>query len=326
MNKLRIAFFGTNDFSAVFMEKILHDPEIPVEIKLVVTQPDKPVGRKQILTPSPVKVMAQKHALEVYEGKVKELTSKITEYNLDLALLYSFGEIIPASLLKAFRYGFWNVHPSLLPMYRNVAPMVYPLILGDVKTGTTMIMLDEKLDHGPIISQIPYEIKVEDTRQNLEITLAEVAYSMFRESVLEVAKNGQIPPLEEQLHEKATYTRRLKKDDGFLPFLVIKKGLVNEPLEAEKFPQILREYWEKYPGAARFDEKNYPSALFLYNFFKGMHSWPGVWTIVNINGAEKRLKITGMKFEDNKVFITKLQLEGKSEVDFATFERAYQIF
>ena len=127
MNKLKTAYFGTPTFSARLLRQLLDDSSLPIAIKLVVTRPDKPVGRKQIRTPSPVKRLAMERGIEV-EHTIKNTKSRIVDF--DLAILFAYGRIIPKDLLEIPTLGFWNIHPSLLPLYRGPSPIAYPLLLG----------------------------------------------------------------------------------------------------------------------------------------------------------------------------------------------------
>ena len=156
--KINLAYFGTPDFSARLLEKVITTSDLPVDLKLAVTQPDKPVGRKQTLTPSPVKEVAKKYGIEVWDYNLKDqklkskneessLIKNLKQKEIDLVLLYAYGEIIEQELLDTPRYGFWNIHPSLLPKYRGASPITYPIILGDAETGVTLMKMDEKLEH-----------------------------------------------------------------------------------------------------------------------------------------------------------------------------------
>lgn len=323
MKKLRLAYFGTPDFAADILTKIVSDPEIPVEVALVLTQPDKPVGRKQIITPSPVKVAAERYGLPVFNDSVNKLTESIKNKQFDLALLYAYGEVIPSTLISRFPLGFWNIHPSLLPLYRNVAPMAYPLMLGDEETGISIIQLDDKLDHGPVITQEKTPIFNDEKRSDLEKRLSAVAFKNFKELV-GLSQMGNLPLLIEQDHEKATYTRMLKKDDGFIPLETLKNYMTGQTVSEQEFPQILREYWSKYPLSKN---QNLSPIQFLYNFYRGMYPWPGVWTKIIINDKMKRLKINEMQLLNrSEIVFTKVQLEGKNEVEFKSFQDAYKIF
>lgn len=311
MKKLTIAYLGSPDFSANFLEKILTDKDLLrlIKIQLVFTQPDKPAGRKQILTPTPVKKIALKYKiplLEISDLKIiKNFKLKISK--TDIALVYAYASIIPQELLNIPKYGFWCIHPSLLPRYRGTSPMATVLINGDKETGVTIIKMDEKIDHGPIIAQEKYQILPTDKRPDLEKKLTNLAFNMFKKIVikltslrindLEKKNNKPVNPLnslilKSQQHQLATYTKKLTKNDGFFDFKNLK-------LEIKK------------------------SSEKLFNLFRGLYPWPGIWTILP-NG--KRLKIIDLTLDNQKIKINRVQLEGKKEVDFETFNKAYKFF
>jgi methionyl-tRNA formyltransferase len=302
--KLAIAYFGSPDFSARFLEKLLTDEEIKksVEVKLVVTQPDKPVGRKQILTPTPVKQIALKinNSLEIAcpaklaEQSGKNCKLKISQ--LDLALVYAYNQIIPKEYLELPKYGLWCIHPSLLPKYRGPSPIATALINGDEETGVTIFKMDEKIDHGPIITQERISIAPTDLRPDLEKKLTDLAFKMFKKLISTDLNKLQLISQDDQ---KATYTKKLKKEDGFIEISNLKTQIANDPKR-------------------------------LFNLFRGLYPWPGIWTLLRQGfggqASEKRLKITDLSLINGKLIIKKVQLEGKKEVDFATFNRAYKVF
>jgi methionyl-tRNA formyltransferase len=282
MKKLSLAYFGSPDFSANFLEKIILDKNLSVEIKFVVTQPDHPAGRKQILTPTALKIMAKKYGLEIVSSESIK--------NLDLALVYAYGELIPKQLLNLPKFGFWNAHPSLLPKYRGPSPMASALINGDKTTGVTIIKMDEEIDHGPIMAQESLPIEKTDKRPDLEKRLTDLAFQMFKKLVSE---DNLKPALIPQNDELTVYTKKLEKSDGFIDFAVLKKAF--EGVGGEK----------------------------IYNLFRGLYPWPGIWTTLP---NKKRLKITDLEIKDGRLSIKRVQLEGKNEVDFKTFNEAYKIF
>ena len=289
MKKIKLAYFGSPDFAADFLEKILLDKSLPVEIKLVVTQPDQLVGRKQILTPTPVKKVEEKfkRSEDIIPPKAG---FGIKLKNIDLVLVYAYGELIPKELLNLPKYGFWCIHPSLLPKYRGPSPIAAPLINGDEITGVTIIKMDEEIDHGPIIAQQSLTIKKTDKRPDLEKKLTDLAYEMFKKTVFN-KDSLQLKPQDDTL---ATYTKKLEKSDGFISLEILKKAFEGN-------------------GAKK-----------IYNLFRGLYPWPGIWTILP-NG--KRLKITNLVMKQlNNLIIESVQLEGKKEVDFKTFNDAYKIF
>ena len=127
--------------------------------------------------------------------------------------------------------------------------------------------------------------------------------------------------LSPQNHSQATYTYQLKKNHGFIPFSTLKKAVSNQQLTIDDNPKILKDYYQK--NNLTIKPCNNET---IYNLFRGLFPWPGIWTIINIKGTEKRLKITDMDYSNDKLTIKKVQLEGKKEVDFETFNRAYQLF
>jgi len=360
MKRLKIAYFGTPYFSARFLQKLLSDTSINppagraghlIKVKFVVTQPDQPVGRKHILTKSPVKVVAEKfnipvldslRSLERYYSSSPETKFGINsvEKNLkdvDLALIYYYGKIIPKGILTIPRFGFWNIHFSLLPKLRGTTPATFSLILGDKKTAVSLVQTDEKLDHGDLIAQQEVKIKTDETRIELEERLHNIAYKVFIEQINNLLNNKiKLTP---QDHSQATYTRFPVKNDGFIPLPTLKKALKNEPLNFEELPSIIQEYSSKYklPILQRPSSIGTGSSV-VFNLFRGLFPWPGIWTLVDIHGNQpairgnpsvrthKRLKITGLNYAKGKLTITKVQLEGKKGVDFKTFNAAYSVF
>lgn len=308
---LKISYFGSPQFSAQFLESVLTDLDLKkvVQVELVVTQPDRLAGKKQILTPTPVKIIAQKNKIKVIDN-LSCLKKERNFKNLDLALLYAYGEIIPASLLTLPKLGFWNVHPSLLPKYRGPSPIAYPLIMDEKETGVTIIKMDEKIDHGPIIAQEKITINDEDLRPDLEKKLAHLAFDLFKKLILK--DNLKQLKLTPQKHNLASYTRLLKKDDGFIIFSFLKKILNQQPINEKEIPPLIRQ-----------NKKRDPFIKKILDLYRGLYPWPGIWTILP-NG--KRLKITKLSVNNEKLLIDKVQLEGKKEVDFTTFNRAYKMF
>jgi len=365
MKKINLVYFGTPNFSAQFLEKLLTDTLMSrlIGVKLVVTQPDKPVGKKQTLTKSAVREAAEKYHITVAVGDAGGGVPDTRAGNehwrggepwqnllqqIDLALVCAYGKIIPKAILNIPKYGFWNIHFSLLPKYRGAAPLAYSLLLGDKKAGVTIFQMDEKIDHGPIIAQEEMKISPTDKRSDLETKLNNLAFKMFKQLItgVEVAGLPTVPilsgggkPRQAQLliqnNKQATYTRHLTKSDGLIPFSTLKKALKNEPLTPEELPKIIREYYLKNHKSQMTNNKSISnfkvqisnSSETVFNLFRGLSPWPGVWTVIKINGVDKRLKITNLTIAQyNNLTIESVQLEGKKEVDFKTFNEAYKIF
>lgn len=201
---------GTPEFGAIILDKLIKGSFKPV---LVVTAPDKPVGRKQILTPSPVKIIARKNNIPVEQPEIiKNWKLKIGNLNPDLGIVAAYGQIIPKDILDIPKYGFLNVHPSLLPKYRGPSPIQYAILKGEKITGVTIMLMDEKMDHGPILAQRGLEIEEKETGETLHNKLANLGASLLMESIPRWTRKMIKPKPQDE--KKATYTKILTREDG----------------------------------------------------------------------------------------------------------------
>lgn len=206
----RIVFMGTPDFSVPVLRRIIEDG---YEVIGVVTQPDRPVGRKKVLTPPPVKVEAIKHGIPIYQPekiRQKEEMEKILSLNPDLIITAAFGQILPKEILVAPTHGCINVHASLLPELRGGAPIHYALIQGKKKTGITIMYMVEKLDAGDILTQVEVEITEEDNVGSLHTKLSAAGAELLSETLPKL-KEGKLTPVP-QNNEKATFAYNIKRD------------------------------------------------------------------------------------------------------------------
>lgn len=320
MQKLNIAYFGSPQLSTNLLEK-LFDSDLPVQIQLIVSQPDRKIGKKQIITSTPIKQFALQQNIPYYDGNAKstELVTQMKQKNIDLAILFAYGAIISSQLLNTPQYGFWNIHPSLLPLYRGSSPTVYPLLLGDTQTGVTLMQMDEWLDHGPIIAQDKWNITMSHTRIDHEILAVQSAYNLLCSYLIRLSQQLTIIRTE-QNHQLATTTRLIKKDDGYIPLPVLKAVL--EGRENNFIPDICAEFYQKNS----VERKKLGGAKQIYNLHRALIQWPGLWTTIGIQNQQKRLKITDVSFNSGRLSINKVQLEGKKEVDIKTFSSSYPIF
>ena len=295
---MNIAFFGSPHIAATILEAV--HKRFPVS--LVVTQPDKQVGRKQTLTPTPVKLFSTRSAIHtVTNTSINRFIEVLRKKKIDLAVVVAYGEIISKELLDVPKFGFINVHYSLLPKYRGASPVQWALLNGDKETGVTIMQMDEELDHGPIIAQktIPIETglkpvsTIADTTASLLDKLTETACSCLINILHQVSKTRRLPPATPQNHESETYTRRLIKQDGFIPFTTIQKAVNNEQLSFSDLPQLQQEIFKSGLRLTIGDLSGgaisrSAGRFALHNFIRAMYPWPGAWTILP-NG--KRCKI-----------------------------------
>lgn len=161
---MTIVFMGTPSFSVPILEALITH----YQVSLVVTQPDKPVGRKRILTPSPVKALALKHGIKVFQpNRIKTDYQAVLDVKPDIIITAAYGQIIPTVLLNAPKYRAINVHASLLPAYRGGAPIQRAIMNQDAYTGVTIMYMEEKMDAGDIIAQRKIPIKEDDTAESM---------------------------------------------------------------------------------------------------------------------------------------------------------------
>ncbi len=207
----KILFLGTPEFAIKPLEALIN---AGYEINGVITAPDKPVGRKQILTPPPVKSLAEKHNLPIYQpGNKNELLKIMKKLRPDLAIVAAFGMILIKEMLDIPKYGFLNIHPSLLPRWRGASPIQSAILAGDEKTGVSIMLLDEKMDEGPILVQKEFKIENKNYKE-LENMLSELGAKMLTE-IIPKWINGEINP-QQQDSSKATYTQKIQKEDGLI--------------------------------------------------------------------------------------------------------------
>jgi len=214
MPNVKIIFFGTSEFGSVVLGKLVQAGYKPV---LVVTTPDKPAGRNLKLISPPVKILAEQYSLPVAQpeklGLAKFDLQNLAKPSLepDLFVVASYGEILPREVLDIPKKGTLNVHPSLLPQYRGPSPVHTAILNGDRNTGVTIMLLDEKMDHGPILAQQEFPISNE-TFPLLRDKLAELGADLLMKTIPAWVA-GSIKAVVQD-DSKATYTKIFAKEDG----------------------------------------------------------------------------------------------------------------
>lgn len=314
---MKIVFFGTPDYVLPVLESL---KGAGYEIAAVVCQPPKPVGRKGILTPSPVAEWADKNNVQIIDSRPKDCVEELNKIGAPVAVLEAYGRLIPQEVIDIFPKGIINVHPSLLPKYRGASPVEGALVSGDIETGVTIMKLDVDLDHGPILSQFTEPINKDDTRVTLRKRLFDRAAKVLIE-ILPKYLNGEIE-LKKQDHDQATFTTLMKKEMGFIPPKYVDLALQGQTLQGEKW---------SIPFVR--DLTLTPSPLTLDRFIKSVNPWPGAWTNVKvIRNKQKeirKLKILKTRVEKDPItyhlsLIPDLvQLEGKNPVSWKQFKEGY---
>lgn len=304
--KIRTVFFGTPEFSVPFLNACFEDSEL--DVIAVVTQPDKPVGRKREIQASQIKKFALENSIPVLTPnslKTEEAKQELADLNADLYVVVAYGKIIPQAILDLPKYGSTNVHPSLLPKYRGPSPIQWAISEGDKVTGVSIMLLDAGMDTGPILLQ--EEIKL--SNQETTASLIEKIHTIGPNLLLRAIKgliSGEITPMS-QNDENATITKLLKKEHGHIDW---------------KLP-----------------------AHEIDNRFRAYLGWPDSWSVWNRNEKAMQLKFHGLvlterpakqpglvQLEEGRLFvhcsdvqieIKNIQPEGRSAMDANVFIRGY---
>lgn len=236
---MRIVFCGTPEFAVPTLRALVANPEFSVEA--VVTQPDRPRGRGQQVSASPVKEVGFAARARIYQPenlKTDEARDFFTEIKPDAAVIIAYGQIVPRRLLEIPRLGWMNLHASLLPKYRGAAPIAWAIINGESKTGLTTMRLDPGLDTGPILMQRETEIGSNETAPELTKRMSEMGAPLVMESLLKLDR-GEIVPIPQDA-SRASYAPILTKEHGRID-------------------------WEQTAGE-------------VYNRIRGLAPWPGGFT------------------------------------------------
>jgi methionyl-tRNA formyltransferase len=290
---MKILFMGTPDFSVPVLRQLVEDG---YEVIGVVTQPDKPVGRKKEIKQTPVKEEAIKHGIKVYQPvKLRENYEEILALKPDLIVTAAYGQILPNAILETPKYGCINVHASLLPKYRGGAPIHKSIIDGNDKTGITIMYMVEKLDAGDILTQVEVPIEENDHVGSMHDKLSAAGAKLLSETIplLVEGKITAVPQKEDEVTFAWNITREQEKID-----------------------------WTR-------------SGKEIHNHIRGLHPWPVAYTLLNgqplkVWWAEKQetsysaepgtvigIHENGLQVatgDQTSIIITDLQLSGKKRM------------
>lgn len=213
---MKLVFMGTPDYAVNTLEALIAAGH---NVAAVFAQPDKPVGRKHIITPPPVKVCAQKHGITVYQpntlrdGKAEEILKEIAP---DVIVVVAYGKILPKEILEIPKYGCVNGHASLLPKYRGASPIQWCIVCGETETGVTAMKMDEGMDTGDILKTVKTKIGAEETAEELFDRLSVITAELLVQTLSDL-ESGNITPIKQD-EEKASYAPIIKKEMAQLDF------------------------------------------------------------------------------------------------------------
>ena len=310
---MKILFMGTPEIAAESLKAIIDCGKF--EIVGVISQPDRPFGRKLKMMPSAVKILALEHGLNVMTPEsvnTPESIEMIKGLNPDIIVVVAYGQIVKPAILEIPQFGCINLHTSLLPKYRGAAPIQRAVLAGDKVSGVTVMYMNEKMDDGDIISQTEVAIGENDTAAILHDNLSRVGSCLLVETLPKIfdGTNERVS----QNKNEVTFAAKLKKSDGLID-------------------------WSK-------------SAQEVHNQIRGMNSWPVCFVQCVINGKEQNLKIWNsliadggeksgaepgtmiaftdsgspvLKTGDGCVSLEFVQPEGKKKMEGSAFVRGYRI-
>lgn len=295
MKDKKVVFMGTPDFAVPILKMLIEN----TNVILVVTQPDKEVGRKKEIRFSPIKEVAIKNNIEVFQPiKIRNDFDYILKLNPDIIITCAYGQIIPKQLLFTPKYKAINVHASLLPKLRGGAPLHHAIIDGYDKTGITIMYMDEHMDEGNIISQKEINIEESDNVGTIHDKLSLLGSCLLLETLPSIFEgtNNSIP----QNNEEATYGYNIKREEELINFNKSSKDVFNQIRGLYPFPtgyavlngEIIK-ILESHIGD---DSKATPGEII--NIYK--------------NGI-------GVMCKDKEIIITKVKPEGKKEMNSSDF-------
>ena len=285
---------GTPDFAVPILETLIQN----TKVVLVVSQPDKKVGRKQILTKTPIHEVADKYGISVFQPeKIKNDYERILEVKPDIIITCAYGQIIPKVLLDLPRLGCINVHASLLPKLRGGAPLHHAIIDGLDKTGVTIMYMDEAMDTGDIISTISYDIKSSDTTEDIHDTLRELGAKLLIDTLPSIVTgtNRRI----KQNETEATYGYNITREEEHIDFN--KRGILID--------RLVRGLYSWPLANTIIGDTEYK--IVAGYFIKGKGN-PGM-----ISDISK--KVLGIGCLDGTYYVTKIKPAGKKIMDIKDF-------
>lgn len=283
---VKFVFWGNSEFSVLILDGLKEKGFLP---SFVVTEKDKPKGRGLKFQANPVKVWAEKNKFPALtpEKLDSNFMQALQETKCDIFIAASYGKILPKKILDIPKHGVLNVHPSLLPKYRGSSPVQSAILNNDKVTGVSVILLDEKMDHGPIIGIRKYELRIMNVEKKslnageLEKKLGEIGGELLAEIIPKWIA-GEIKPVPQDESE-AIYTKKIKKGDGLI------------------------------------DLKDNPFRNFLK--IQAFQGWPGAYFFAAHGGKKIRVIVKSARFSDDVLKIERVLPEGRKEMNYEDFLR-----
>lgn len=308
--KTKIVFMGTAEIAKEILESLVRSG---YAISAVVTQPDKKTGREQETKFGPVKEFSVSNKITVFQPDKldEEAIKKIKDLDPDLIVVIAYGKIIPKEILEIPKYKSINIHPSMLPKFRGPSPIQNAILAGEKETGITIMLVDEKMDHGDILVQTKVLIYPNETTETLSQKIAPVSSRLLLEAI-PLWIEGKIKP-KKQDDTKATYCQLIEREDGHI-------------------------FWDE-------------TAEDIFNKYRAFQPWPGIFSVWEKDGNHSRIKLAKITLQDenqekkrelgeifetnNKIgvntskgviILEEIQLEGKKPITIKEFVNGHKDF
>lgn len=354
---MKVLFFGSTADSVIVLDKIKE-----YSVDAVVTQPPRPVGRKQVITPTPVEVWAKEHKMLVlsfgtnkekpwlYEDE-EQVIDALQPLKADLIISACYGQKIPTATIKAAKWGGLNVHPSLLPRWRGGDPVPWTILYGDRQTGVTVVRVSDKFDAGEIVTQKKINLRGDELPDQLRTKLFEMGAKMLAKTIPDVQSYTtpdvvQIGHIGSERHEP--YARRLTRQDGFVPWEFIRLAMNLEfqgdsSPRSERLGMISGDNFAGLRGAGnvtivqemlkRKEVSRSDLATWIDRMVRAFSPWPGVWTEIDMSSvkyqvsSKKRVKILSVHLTHDtcNLILDIVQLEGKKPMAFTKFSKQIEL-
>lgn len=317
---LQTAFFGSSSYVIPILEAL----RTSTDLRLIVTQPDKPQGRKHLLTPSPPQVWALAHNIEVLKpnylpAEKDQVMQALKKHSINLAVVADYGQLIPRDIFDLPKWKTLNIHFSKLPDLRGASPVQWTILRGDKEAWITFFLIAEELDAGQILFQHCVPLDGRETTEQLYIRLFQVTSNLLPE-VLKKYSSNQLTPWQQD-SSKATFTRRLTRIDGFVTLEVLQFALTGK-----SHPHFKPDF---IPTSNFHPSADGPTPRIIQRMLQAFTPWPGVWTLIRIKNSESsikelRLKLLKIHIEEPRLVIDEVQLEGKNPTTWKEFVQRYQ--
>lgn len=302
---MKVAFFGTPQFAVATLQRLVESGH---EVVCVFSQPDKPAGRGRKLTAPPVKQIAEAAGIPVYQpasAKDDSIAAILRDSPVDVAVVVAYGKILPAKLLELPRYGFLNVHASLLPKYRGAAPIQWAIVRGERETGVTIMQITEGLDAGPIVAMERLDILEDDDAVSLFNALSYLGADLMVRTLDDIEVNGVVEA-SPQDDRDATFAPMIKREDARIEWKTNPERLICLVRGFVQWPQAFTRLNE---GEVKITGAEAVAAQWMTVDWKNTRIQPG--TVVDIIKGRGFVVKTG---DDGVMLVTRLKFEGKKEM------------